>query len=73
MPSKLTVIRALALSLAATLLLSIAAQAAEVRVMISGGMTAAYQALVPEFEKATGNKVRLTIGQSTHPDSCYHR
>ena len=23
--------------------------------------------------KATGNKVRLTIGQSTHPDSCYHR
>ena len=64
MPSKLTVIRALALSLATTLLLSIAAQAAEVRVMISGGMTAAYQALVPEFEKATGNKVITAYGPS---------
>jgi molybdate transport system substrate-binding protein len=39
-------------------------QAAEVRVMISGGLTAAYQALVPEFEKATGHKVITAYGPS---------
>jgi molybdate transport system substrate-binding protein len=64
MPSKLTPLRTLALSLATTLLLSTAAGAAEVRVMISGGMTAAYQAVVPEFEKATGNKVITAYGPS---------
>ena len=32
--------------------------------MISGGMTAAYKALVPEFEKATGNKVLTAFGPS---------
>ncbi|WP_404549544.1 substrate-binding domain-containing protein [Bradyrhizobium diazoefficiens] len=32
--------------------------------MISGGLTAAYQALVPEFEKATGNKVLTAFGPS---------
>ena len=64
MPSKLTAIRAFALSLATTLLLSTAARAAEVRVMISGGLTAAYQVLVPEFEKATGNKVITAYGPS---------
>ena len=57
--------RALALGFAAALLLSIGpAGAAEVRVMISGGLTAAYQALVPEFEKATGNKVLTAFGPS---------
>jgi molybdate transport system substrate-binding protein len=64
MPSRLTAIRTLALALATTLLLSTAAGAAEVRVMISGGLTAAYQALVPEFEKATGNKVITAYGPS---------
>ena len=34
------------------LLLSGSASAAEVRVMISGGLTAAYKALVPKFERA---------------------
>src|ERR1700730_5593547 len=57
-------IRALSLGLAATLLLAGSASAAEVRVMISGGLTAAYQALVPEFEKATGNKVLTAFGPS---------
>src|SRR6202012_2596000 len=37
---------------------------AEIHVMISGGMTAAYQALVPEVEKATGNKVITAYGPS---------
>src|SRR5580698_1955389 len=64
MPSKLATIRNLTLGLAAALLLSTAARAAEVRVMISGGLTAAYHALVPEFEKATGNEVITAYGPS---------
>jgi molybdate transport system substrate-binding protein len=56
--------RALVLGLAATVLLSSAAGAAEVRVMISGGLTAAYHALVPEFERVTGNKVLTAYGPS---------
>jgi molybdate transport system substrate-binding protein len=59
-----TKIRSVALGLAASLLLAGPASAAEVRVMISGGLTAAYQALVPEFEKATGNKVLTAFGPS---------
>src|SRR3954453_8690278 len=46
------------------LLLSGAASAAEVRVMISGGLTAAYKALVPEFERATGHTVLTAYGPS---------
>ena len=64
MPSRPATIRNLALAFATTLLLSSAACAAEVRVMISGGLTAAYQALVPEFEKATGDKVITAYGPS---------
>jgi molybdate transport system substrate-binding protein len=57
-------VRALVLGFAATLLLAGAADAAEVRVMISGGLTAAYNALVPEFERQTGNKVITAYGPS---------
>jgi molybdate transport system substrate-binding protein len=57
-------IRALSLGFAAALLLAGSASAGEVRVMISGGLTAAYQALVPEFERATGNKVLTAYGPS---------
>ena len=32
--------------------------------MISGGLTAAYKALVPEFERLTGNKVLTAYGPS---------
>jgi molybdate transport system substrate-binding protein len=56
--------RPLALGVVSALLLTGAAGAAEVRVMISGGMTAAYKALVPEFERATGNKVLTAYGPS---------
>jgi molybdate transport system substrate-binding protein len=59
-----TVFRALALGFVTTLALSGAARAAEVRVMISGGLTAAYKALVPEFERATGHKVLTAYGPS---------
>ncbi len=56
--------RALVLGFATSLLLAGAARAAEVRVMISGGLTAAYNALVPEFERATGHKVLTAFGPS---------
>ena len=57
-------VRALALGFISAFLLSGAASAAEVRVMISGGLTAAYKALVPEFERATGHKVLTAYGPS---------
>jgi molybdate transport system substrate-binding protein len=62
-PSSAT-IRALLLGLASVLLLSASAGAAEVRVMISGGLAAAFNALVPEYEKQTGNKVLVAYGPS---------
>ena len=56
--------RSFTLGILGALLLSGAASAAEVRVMISGGLTAAYKALVPEFERATGHKVLTADGPS---------
>jgi molybdate transport system substrate-binding protein len=61
---RLSNLRALALGILSAVLLSGAASAAEVRVMISGGLTAAYKALVPEFERLTGNKVLTAYGPS---------
>ena len=57
-------LRTLALGVAAALWLAGSAHAAEVHVLISGGLSAAYSALVPEFEKATGNKVITAYGPS---------
>jgi molybdate transport system substrate-binding protein len=57
-------VRTLALAFIAALALSTAASAADVHVMISGGLTAAYKALVPEFERKTGNKVITAFGPS---------
>jgi molybdate transport system substrate-binding protein len=56
--------RSFTLGILGALLLSGAASAAEVRVLISGGLTAAYKALVPEFERATGHKVLTAYGPS---------
>ena len=56
--------RKLAPGLATAFLLAGSASAAEVRVMISGGLTAAYNAVVPEFERATGHKVITAYGPS---------
>jgi molybdate transport system substrate-binding protein len=56
--------RALVLGFASALLFTATANAAEVRVMISGGLTAAFNALVPEFERQTGNKVLVAYGPS---------
>jgi len=58
------ILRALALGIIATLWLACAADAAEIRVMISGGLTAAFNALVPEYERQTGNKVLVAYGPS---------
>jgi molybdate transport system substrate-binding protein len=41
-----------------------ASQAAEVRVMISGGFSAAYRELAPEFERSTGNTLKTAAGPS---------
>lgn len=57
-------LRAVAFGLALSLWLAGTARAAEVHVMISGGLSSAYNALVPEFEKATGNKVITAYGPS---------
>jgi molybdate transport system substrate-binding protein len=57
-------VRALALGILTATLLTAPVSAAEVRVMISGGLTAAYKALVPEFERATGHKVLTAYGPS---------
>jgi molybdate transport system substrate-binding protein len=57
-------LRAWALGFATVLLLVGTASAAEVRVMISGGLTAAYDALVPEFERTSGHKVVTAYGPS---------
>lgn len=61
---RLSNLRTLTLGILGAILLTGAAGAAEVRVMISGGLTAAYKALVPEFERATGHKVLTAYGPS---------
>jgi molybdate transport system substrate-binding protein len=50
--------------MAAALIFSGVANAAEIRVMISGGLTAAYRELVPGFERSSGNKVLTAFGPS---------
>src|SRR5436190_2171514 len=59
-----TNLRAFALAILSVFVLTVTAGAAEVRVMISGGLTVAYKALVPEFERATGHKVLTAYGPS---------
>ena len=60
-----------ALAFAAFLTAAVPVLAAEIRVMTSGGFTAAFKELVPEFEKATGHKVLPAYGASMGgaPDS----
>ena len=48
----------------ALLAFTTAATAAEIRVMISGGFSAAYYKLMPEFERASGHKVVTLRGPS---------
>jgi molybdate transport system substrate-binding protein len=55
--------RAVALGLASFLFIA-AAAAADIKVMISGGFSAAYRELIPQFEQATGDKVETATGPS---------
>src|SRR5882724_8475305 len=52
------------LVVAGLLFLAAEANAAEIKVMISGGFSAAYDKLVPEFERASGHKVVTVRGPS---------
>jgi molybdate transport system substrate-binding protein len=63
--------RATALFGVCLLLVAGAAYGQDVKVMISGGLTAAYLEVVPEFERATGRKVVTAFGASmgNAPDS----
>ena len=56
--------RALLLGAAALPLLARRAAAAEVQVMASGGLTAGYRTLIPEFERATGHRLGTVQGAS---------
>jgi len=51
------------------------ASAGDIRVMVSGGFTAAYREIVPEFERATHNTVATAYGASMGgaPDSIPNR
>jgi len=64
-----------ALLVAAWFLLAGASSAAEVRVFISVGLSAAYQTLVPEFERASKNTVVTATGASmgTTPEAIPNR
>ena len=57
-------LRASAIAFAGLVWLATTATAEEVHVMISGGLTAAYKALMPEFERSTGHKVITSYGPS---------
>src|SRR5262245_46651547 len=53
------------------LLLAQSANAADIKVMISGGFNAAYRDLIAEFERTTGHKLTTSEGASMGgaPDS----
>lgn len=63
--------RTMALFAVSLLLFGGVAHGQDLKVMISGGFTAAYLEVVPEFERATGNKVATSFGASMGdaPDS----
>jgi molybdate transport system substrate-binding protein len=63
--------RAGLLAFAGVLLAAGLASAADIKVMSSGGFSAAYGSLAPEFERHTGNKIDTVLGPSmgTAPDA----
>ena len=58
------VVKRCALALAASLFFAATAMAAEVKVMISGGLSAAYEELGRDFERDTGHKLATVRGPS---------
>jgi molybdate transport system substrate-binding protein len=71
MRTRSLIARTAALGAVILLLLTGATTAAEIKVMISGGFSAAYQDLVAEFERSTGHKLTTSAGASMGgaPDS----
>lgn len=67
--------RALLAALAVLPLLAGTATSAEIRVMSSGGFTAALRQLIPEFERRTGHRISLALGASmgNAPDAIPNR
>ncbi|SDE01395.1 substrate-binding domain-containing protein [Belnapia rosea] len=67
--------RRLLLGAVALLALAGTAAAAEIHVLTSGGLTAAYRALAPEFERATGHRLVTAQGASmgSAPDAIPQR
>ena len=68
-------LRLFASAVAAAALVASSCHAAEIKVMISGGLGAAYRALGPEFERETGNTLKTTGGPSmgTTPEAIPNR
>jgi len=56
--------RATALAAASLLLIACGQRTAEVKVVSSGGLAAAFRELAPEFERSTGNKLAIAWGPS---------
>jgi len=56
--------RILSCALSAALFVAVSAHATELNVMNSGGFTAAYKALTPKYEAATGNTLQTAWGPS---------
>jgi molybdate transport system substrate-binding protein len=63
MISRRIVFRAIAFGLACFLFVA-QATASDIKVMISGGFSAAYRELIPQFEQATGDTVETSAGPS---------
>jgi molybdate transport system substrate-binding protein len=75
MKTKSGVWGAIVVAVSSTIFFSGSAGAAEIRVMLSGGLDVAYSELVLEFERATGHTVSTVRGPSigTTPDSIPRR
>jgi molybdate transport system substrate-binding protein len=71
MKTKSTVVRLLALFIFSLIVVASGVKSSELNVMTSGGFTAAYRELVPEFERKTGHKIITAYGASmgNAPDS----
>jgi len=71
MKTKSTVVRLLALFIFSLIAVASGVKSSELNVMTSGGFTAAYRELVPEFERKTGHKIITAYGASmgNAPDS----
>src|ERR1700737_2523594 len=64
MKSKSITLQLTALFISSLLLMASGTRGTELKVMTSGGFTAAYRELVPEFERKTGHRIVTAFGAS---------